>query len=545
MHIHGAPDYELERSPAARVIGEAAAESGLFLAHFEYRVPLEVPEHWLPPDRPDLGVLEPWRSGVLPESKYTSFRNDLMIGSFHPGHRAKWTAHELCHGLVGFAWSPDATPFFHALAARMSELLPVALFYFFDEIGLNRCPDHRGGGPLFGVTCQACERAAREPDRADHRGDDRFAREGLAFVTRELEAIARSREAARMIASPWANIDLASDGLAYAAAQSRRLASPEFHRYIELFFPPDHGHHTDLEALEARIGEVLATILDGNPLDPWLGSRDHWIAADVGWRLLEISAQTDSEIADHLTHALEDYAGSANQHGLQRLIERYRALHETHVLPDPEDVFAVGYPLPAGFGLSNRQISDGIASACPATWEALGGMGEERRTALVQSFTARDRPDRKPLGIRFATFLRETEPGPAARMAEVEAGITHAPAADAMTRSLGSSYGTDDRVALDPAVRVIHTEAAVAGLLGLASGDETAGRLAWLALRREPDGEVVVLNLSDDLGRALELLTKGPKPRGELALEESSLRILEEAHLISPVAWHETRSPGR
>ena len=152
--VDGAPDHELSRSPAAARVGRLAAASGLALNHFEHRVHLPVPDHWLPDDRADLGGT----GGHLVEHKYAHHRNDDLLGSFNPGHRAKWTAHELCHGLAGFAWRPGATPLFHALSARLSEVVPVALWYFFDEAGLRRCPDH--DGPLFGLYCPACEAAA-------------------------------------------------------------------------------------------------------------------------------------------------------------------------------------------------------------------------------------------------------------------------------------------------------------------------------------------------------------------------------------------------
>ena len=142
IQIPGAPTHELLRSPAAQRIGILAAQSGLLLSHFETRLDLEWPEEWEPHNRPDLGQPQRWKGGVLPETKYRSFSHDRIIGSFHPSHRAKWTAHELCHGLVGFAWSPNFNRFHHALAARVSEVLPVALYYFFDEAGLRRCPDH-------------------------------------------------------------------------------------------------------------------------------------------------------------------------------------------------------------------------------------------------------------------------------------------------------------------------------------------------------------------------------------------------------------------
>ena len=124
--INGAPDHELLRSPMSTRVGELAADSGLFLAHFEARTHLPWPEHWAPADRADLVGAPQWEGGALPEPKYMSFRHDQLVGSFHPGHRAKWSAHELCHGLVGFYWDPTATDLALALGARLAEALPGA-----------------------------------------------------------------------------------------------------------------------------------------------------------------------------------------------------------------------------------------------------------------------------------------------------------------------------------------------------------------------------------------------------------------------------------
>ncbi|HIN85132.1 MAG TPA: hypothetical protein EYN06_01535, partial [Myxococcales bacterium] len=134
--VEGALPHELTRTPASALIGRLAAQSNLMLSHFEHRVEFSLPEAWLPVGRADLSEAPGWQNGVLTESKYQAFRHDRISGSFHPGHRAKWTAHELCHGLVGFAWQPGAGRFFHALSARLAEVLPVALWYFFDEAGL-------------------------------------------------------------------------------------------------------------------------------------------------------------------------------------------------------------------------------------------------------------------------------------------------------------------------------------------------------------------------------------------------------------------------
>ena len=122
--MYNIPLVELQRSPSAQIVGKLAEDSGLFLTHFEHRHHLPLPSTWLPPDRPDLEGELSWRGGVLKEHKYLHFRYDQPLGSLHPGHRAKWTAHELCHGLVGFTWRSDMTPLAHSLASVISLQLP-------------------------------------------------------------------------------------------------------------------------------------------------------------------------------------------------------------------------------------------------------------------------------------------------------------------------------------------------------------------------------------------------------------------------------------
>ena len=180
----GAPDREFTRSPAAMRVGHLATEAELFLFHFEHRVHLELPEDWV--ERPEDAAPPEWLGGVLPERKYQSFRHDLLIGSFHPGHRAKWSAHELCHALVGFAWRPDPSPLFLATAGRLAELLPVVLWYFLDEAYLQRCPVHQGGGALFRKHCLACD-AAAQPNLGDVHAERRL-EEAVRFMERELAA---------------------------------------------------------------------------------------------------------------------------------------------------------------------------------------------------------------------------------------------------------------------------------------------------------------------------------------------------------------------
>ena len=529
--VGGAPAFELSRSPAAAAVGRMAQQSELFMAHFEYRVQPEPPQQWLPEGREDLQGEVAWQGGILPENKYQGFRNDLMIGSFHPGHRAKWTAHELCHGLVGFAWRPDAPLFFHAQAARLSELLPVALFYFFDEVNLQRCDDHQGGGPLFGHYCSACERAAVQGPAAEH--GHRFTSQGKDFVARELAAFHRSIKTGRPIASPWANLDLNSDGLAYAAMQGPRLNSPEFARFIELFFAENQGCHPDLESLEARLLAVMAGICDQQPVLPLQGNRALWMSQDVGWRLLEVRSQCDDEVGSELDRMVEALAANPNETQLAQTLAAYEALNNEYVLQDPETLFSVGYPLPGGWGLSVTQIGAGIASACPRTWQLLQEEDAGEAQALLARFAEEDPWTRTPLGTRFATWMTEQVGGLHAETASLEAALMHAPQPDSVAISLGSSGGRDDSWRVSPDVVLVEATAQALALLGIGADDQTN----WLAIRRVVGGEIDILNLSPAMGQQLARLAQNPAPRTQIHIEEDSWLALIEARLVLPTAW--------
>ena len=209
----GLPAHELSRSPCAARVGDLATASGLFAFHYEHRSRLAPPVDWVPWDPPE------WDAGRLPEAKYAAFRHDLPIASFHPGHRAKWSAHELCHALVGFGWRADASPLWNATAARLAELLPVVLWYFLDEVRLTRCPRH--DGPLFTASCDDCEAVACA--RPWSREDAAHLRAAADFLDRELAAIARTRRLGVPVPHIRGSLDLCSDGIAYAAAHGPRL----------------------------------------------------------------------------------------------------------------------------------------------------------------------------------------------------------------------------------------------------------------------------------------------------------------------------------
>lgn len=530
FQIPGAPDFELRRSPAAAKVGELASESGLLMAHYEYRVAMDLPEQWLPDNRPDLGERAPWHDGVLPEHKYQNFRTDLMIGSFNPGHRAKWTAHELCHALVGFAWRENASPFFFATAARMGEILPVALYYFFDEAGLNRCPDHVHSGPLYKTYCPECEKAAANGPWLEDPLVSRRLQEGVQFIERELDAVHLSLKKGRPIASPWGSLDLCSDGLAYAAAHGARLSSHEFAEFMEKFYPPGTGCHSTLDSLEGRIRELTAAILGESDAEPWPVSRWAWICRDLGWRLMEISAQADGEISRELEALINDLASNPTDTTVSSVLSRYRVLFEDFELPEPEEVFAVGYRLPAGDGLSNRQISEGLASACPMTWELLQNNGRED---ILHKFIQADRCERKPLGLRFAAWLAQNHPGIAADLAQFEASVAHAPPPDAACLSLGP-YG-DGSYKLNPSIIFLETTWELMAKLGLSGDESEMDQAPCLIIQKDATGETRVVHPEPHVAQYLKALKAGQQPS-----PPHDAPALAMQGLITPTSWRQS-----
>lgn len=532
--VPGAPDFELNRSPAATVVGHAAAASELFLAHYEYRRVLPAPQHWLPENRPDLEGEREWQAGILPENKYSSFRNDLMLGSFHPNHRAKWTAHELCHGLVGFAWKPNASPLFHATAARLSELLPVALFYFFDEFRLNRCDDHQYGGPLFGKFCAACENAAAKGPRKVRATDARWFEEGQQFMQHELEAVTATIEQGRPIARPWAGLDLCSDGLAYAAAQRRRLDSPIFARYIEAFFPAGCGRHDSLQGLIDRIAEVSAALVGGDAPKPWRATRSLWQSQDIGWRLLELAEDCEGETAEQLQQAAWELAAHPDEAGLTAAVDRYIELNDEFYLPEPDQFFGVGYALPKGFGFDLAQICEGLQSACPNTCALIDDQGPHHLRETARAFAQQEQSQRQPLGRRFAAWLA-TQQHEHADLAAVEALCSHAPAADAAVISLAGLDAGTDTYQIAPDARLIDVSGTTKKQLGLTEFDLPAGLPpTLLAVRRDAGGQVLLSECDPPLAKALRKLVQGPCSQAQLGLDDEQLLSLLEVCLIVP-----------
>ncbi len=542
--IPDVPAGELARSPAAHRVAELAAQSGLFLFHYEHRAHLELPEAWVPAGQPELASPPTWDGGVLPERKYQSFRHDLPLGGYHPGHRAKWSTHELCHGLVGFAWKPDASPLFLATAGRLAELLPVVLWYGLDEAFLRRCPDHRGRGALFRELCPRCEAlaaaTAEDPDAERHLEMAR------AFLDGELAAIARTRREGRPVAWHHATLNLCSDGLAYAAAHGSRLCSPEFARYIEAFGVAGAAWHTSLDELEERVVAVARAIC-GADLDPHVPTPEHgrwlWTLQDLGWRLIQIRAQTEGDAATQLDRIIADLADAvpeAHERGAAAVVQAHQAyteLFDSWFVPSPTDVFAVGYPLPDGLGSSVSQLEAGIRSAMPLTTAVL-----ESDLGTYSAWLAQhDDWARRPLAERFASMLD----GPVGALAQLEAAVGAPVTRDPHAVSLGTQ---GERFRLARGCRILDLELDAVELaegveLGTLLFDEALQPLhtdgALLELRpttllvgADLVGDRLVLDLSDDTAQRLRNI-----PEDGIDLHTDELRAIHQLGVLVPVRW--------
>ncbi len=414
---------DLSRSFAATRVATHARAMGLELAHFEHDVHLELPEAWATTGRPDLGAVEGWRGGVLPETKFRHFRQDRRTGVLHPGHHARWTAHELLHRVAGFAWAPDKPLLWHATAARLAETLPVALWYFVEEATVARCPIHDGALAAWSLDCPRCEEFAAAAVRVPPRED--VLAQARAFVRREIEGARATLREGVPVHTRFATIDLCSDGLAYVGAHGKRLTSAAMARLVPRFLEGGVGWHTDLEGLIARIEAMLEDLCGGAEAALLAGNLARGRAYDLASRIAQVAEDCDEETAEALWAIVD---GLADDDDLARAARAYQDVFEEVELPSPEDVFAMGVALPAEAGLSGRsvrQVREGLQSVVPRALATLG----DASTEVVTDFVAQDDFARVPLGHRFARFLAEAHSA-AAELALVEATVAHLPAPD-------------------------------------------------------------------------------------------------------------------
>ena len=250
----------------------------------------------------------------------------------------------------------------------------------------------------------------------------------------------QSMTTGQMVAHRMATLDLGSDALAYAAAHAERLNSVTFERYLERFGHEERGNHTSLDGVIARIEAITSAIVSDSSVRPWRATRWHWAAQDVGGRLLQIWTETEGEAAEVLQSMVDHLADNQDAAGMASTIRSYEELCETWELPEPADVFAVGYELTGGYGRSVRQILDGLQSALPATHRLLG----EHSAGVASVFVSEDTPTRSPLGRRFASFLPGSAHEALTDVARFEAAIAHATPPDLAAITLARDVAVEN-----------------------------------------------------------------------------------------------------
>ncbi len=482
----------------ARVFALAEA-AGVGRSHFEYHVVL--PDPWAPEGRPDLGEIGAWNNGVLPETKFRHFRLDRPLGSFHPGQRAKWTAHELCHQLVGFAWWPGMSRLHIATMARVAEALPVALWYFFDDMGRARCPDHVAVDAFSEPFCRACERLAGAEAVDDPNAESRLDA-GRAFLSREIDGALRGLGEGRVVHTPWNSIDLASDGLAWSSAHGARLQSATFAEWMEAFQGWGSGWRRSLDELVAGIDALAGHLAGGDPPVVPLCPPAARAAADLAWRFLVIRRglamrnKKGREFLDKLVLRLKD--GEPASAVAAAYAEAPRGL------PSQEVACAVGYAIgpESTLGLGFEQVAQGIESALPATVAVL--RAHDQLDEAQARFFAADRAVRRPLARRFADSL---PPGtPVAELANLEAALADPGPAPLDALALAPDLSEDTPLRLGTSVEIVTTEHDVVPML---QGFAPAPGPATTVVVRGADGLPRVVPLSAWAARHCERMWAG------------------------------------
>jgi hypothetical protein len=479
------PEYELNRSFVAKRIGELAEENHLFLFNYESRVQLEANPAWLEHDQGGASTLPQWNAGVLSEAKYAAFKSDCRIGSFHQGQQAKWTAHELCHALLGFSWQENASLYFHATAARIAELLPVVVFYYYDEVGLQRCVEHSELAFPYVAYCAACEAAAKSGAKAKQSDALFWLDKGNDFYESEINAIKKGLLKGVIQANPNHKLDLASDGLAYARANAARLNSQEFKRYIEQFVPKNTGCTTNIDDFIERSEALQKALLNGDSFPSYSANRETWVIQDLAWRLIEIQAQTDGELFSELEKILLKLETDKSQKTILSTLRQYEELAEEYFCPDAVDVFSLGYSLNEKYGHSYRQIKEGLESALPLSMRQVSNK--------VEAFVKQDRADRRFLAFRFASYLKETS-NEFSELAEFEAALLH-PAIASKYASVYNKEATHVRKTINTQIFSLSRE--ILSKFEIFEEDELE-ELNYLALIVKPENEVNIAQLDKE-----------------------------------------------
>ena len=385
---------------AAMGIGE-----GALVARHERRTCL----HWRADLRGAAGAIDQehgeWIGGALVAGRYQSFCLDGAFALMNPNHSARWTAHELLHRAVGFAWAPDLSPWEQYQLSRLAELLPVAHWY-----GLDRFCRLDERGPY--ERAQDAQRPESPLTKAlwlDETAEVLMARvtqcapmllSALEHIELELRAYDSERETLRLTPAEHDLLNSSSDALAYVAGHGARLRDADVAQLLQAVSWPRPA--ADYAEMRGRLLTTLDTLLFGElVLEPeTVHSRACGrLLWDICQRSVHLLRSVDSIISwDAVASACEAaYAGDPGP--ATTMLGQLAA-----TLPRREEILTTGVnatitqdqqitPL--------EQLEEGVHTVAPATcaWLVLCGGLEEVLLSLAAS------PTRGPLIARLRHIM--------------------------------------------------------------------------------------------------------------------------------------------
>jgi hypothetical protein len=222
------------------------------------------------------------------------------------------------------------------------------------------------------------------------------------------------------------------------------------------------------------------------------------------------------------------------------VIKLYQSLHEEFFIPEPEEVFALGYPLEGGWGSDVKQLTRGVASACPTLELALGAEGLHEQ---VEGFAVWDlaHPTRAPISRRFARYLQETGAGALSDLARYEAAINDPEPPDPWAACLAWHDAEGALVRRAQGVEVLSLSVDIGELTEALQGEdeerEISERPHHLLIVHKAGGTRELSEVSAEAARALSMLNDGPREGHLLGLQPSEYEALKEIGAITPCAW--------
>ncbi|MFK8137017.1 MAG: hypothetical protein AB8E15_01540 [Bdellovibrionales bacterium] len=489
------PSQDRSGSEVSNTIFDLAQNHNLMFFNFEYRKALDYPEDWMGDVSEEWGGNQ-WLAGKLPESKYQNFRTDLLIGSFHPNHHSKWSAHELLHNIVGFGYNPQWTFLEHCLSSRLSELLPVVQYHFLDEARTNKCMKHNFSFSAQGQNCQACDLLAKEmnPSSTSSLSKD-MAEE---FFTREIAAIKSSLKSGLPVENQFFHINLSTDSYAYVKNHWGRLQDPLFAKFVDQFYKDTPQYFTKIDDQIQRVEDVFSHLMGRSNLATVskILEVNTWITQDIGFRLLQM--QKMCEEADEVFRAIEKIVfgllPNASLESVEKSIQSYVELCKEYELIPAEELFAVGYELPMGFGFAKEQVLEGLKSAIPNTLRIIGPTS---LSIVVEDFIRRCEWTRNSLAPRFTEFLKSEGSKELSEMGELENAISSLKLVDVYAQYWNPTH--EDQYYLSPNVYSMITKTGIFEQLSLDFADEFKEGDLGLLIKPRVTGELDFYPLEPEL----------------------------------------------